>query len=59
MCVKDVTADAEYEVDVQVDSLTAPAARPMVDMYVSANGAGLQHALFDSFSVFREEFRQK
>jgi hypothetical protein len=42
-----------------VDSLTAPAARRVLDRYVKSSGDGLQKVIAEKIKQFMEEFQAK
>lgn len=56
----DVTPDNddEYDTLLEVDPLTPPAARPLIQRYVKADGEGLQAVVKEKLRAFMREFQQ-
>ena len=61
MVVRDVNAEKEYDVVVNVDSstTTTKAVAQDINSYVKAGGIGLQKSIFNAFDTFFQEFHAK
>lgn len=50
--------DDEYDTLLEVDQLTPPEARHLINMYVKSDSAGLQEVVKEKLRQFMKEFQQ-